>query len=427
MTTRRSFVRMAAGATLSPLALPRMDIASTASIKRLRESDDRDAAMVARDEAYWEVIQSAYTQDASFINIESGFFSPSADVVLEAQVTRLREINRIPSFYMRRRMASERADLKRFFGRFLELSPDEFVIARNTTEALNTIIHGIPMEAGEEVLYNNREYPSMQEALEQRAQRHGTVNRVIEIPWLPESQSEIVRAYAEAITPQTRYILVSHMIYLTGQVLPVREICDMAHRRGVEVIVDGAHALAHLNQSIPELDCDYYGSSLHKWLGAPLGTGLMYIRKEHIQKVWPLFGDRRAQEADIGKFEHIGTHPQGTDQTIMDAVRFHEAIGGARKEARLRFLKNYWVEKVQDVPGVKINTPLGDTQSCAIANVLVEGWTPTELVDELWDRYRIFTVGVEQGARIAPNLFSRLSDLDLLVQGISELAAGRLQ
>jgi selenocysteine lyase/cysteine desulfurase len=181
--------------------------------------------------------------------------------------------------------------------------------------------------------------------------------------------------------------------------------------------------LAHLNHTIADLHCDYYGTSLHKWLGAPLGTGLMYIRREHIQKVWPLFGDGRAQSDDIAKFEHIGTHPQGTDQTIMDAIRFHEAIGGARKEARLRFLKNYWVDKVRGVPGVRINTPLGDDQSCAIANVLVDGMTPAELVDALWERYRIFTVAVEQGARIAPNVFTRLSDLDLLVQGIQECAS----
>lgn len=422
MTTRRRFVRVAAGAALSPLASPLLNAATTGRIERLGLDDKRDTSEIARDEAYWEVIQRAYTQDASFINIESGYFSPAAEVVLDAQVDRLRLINRIPSFYMRRRMTTERADLKRFIGRFVGLSPDEFVIARNTTEALNNIIHGIPLERGDEVLYNRREYPSMQEALEQRASRYGSVNRVIDIPWLPSTQDEIVRAYANALTPKTRYILLSHMIYLTGQVLPVREICKMAHQRGVEVIVDGAHSLAHLNQTISDLDCDYYGTSLHKWLGAPLGTGLMYIRREHIQKVWPLFGDRRAQSDDIAKFEHIGTHPQGTDQTIMDAIRFHEAIGGARKEARLRFLKNYWVDKVRGTPRVKINTPLGDEQSCAIANVVVDGMTPLELVDTLWERYRIFTVGVEQGARIAPNLFTRLSDLDLLVQGIQESA-----
>ena len=420
MTTRRSFVRMAAGAALSPIASPVLNAGATERIRRLRLGDHRDISKITQDEAYWEVIQRSYTQDAGFINIESGYFSPAAQVVVDAQVDRLRELNRIPSFYMRRRMAAERENLKRFIGRFINVSPDEFVIARNTTEALNTIIHGIPLEKGEEVLYNNREYPSMQEALEQRALRYGTVNHVINIPWLPSSQQQIVETYASAITDKTRYILVSHMIYLTGQILPIKEICTMAHQRGVEVIVDGAHSLAHVNYKIPDLGCDYYGTSLHKWLGAPLGTGLMYIRREHIKKVCPLFGDTKAKRDHIAKFEHIGTHPQGTDQTIMDAIRFHTAIGGERKEARLRYLKNYWVDKVGGVPGVNINTPLGDDQSCAIANVLVDGKTPGELVDFLWDRFRIFTVGVEQGARIAPNVFTRLSDLDLLVEGIKQ-------
>jgi len=426
MSSRRSFVQMAAGAALGGLSVPRVSFAAVS--ETLREGadgalgsgslDGRSPRAIATDEAYWEVVQRAYTQDSGFINLESGFFSPAADPVVDAQVDNLRMINRIPSFYMRRRMAEERAELKTIIGRFADVPPEEFTVVRNTTEALNAVIHGVPLEAGDEILYSTREYPSMQEALEQRALRFGTVNRVIELPWLPESQDEIVQAYADAITPRTRYILASHMIYLTGQVLPIREICDMAHARGIEVIVDGAHAFAHLDQTIPELGCDYYGTSLHKWLGAPLGTGLLWVKREHISKVWPLFGDRGAQEGDIEKFHHIGTHPQGTDQAIVDAIRFHQAIGGARKEARLRYLKNYWVERVSDLPGVHINTPLGDDQSCAIANVLVDGMTPAELVDALWDRHRIFTVAVEQGARIAPNVFSRLSDLDALLQGL---------
>ncbi len=424
MTTRRSFVRLAAGAALTPLTAPTFKASASDRLIRLRDSDSRDAKTIAQDESYWEAIQREYTQDATFINIESGFFSPAPDTVMEAEISWVREVNRAPSFYMRRRMAAETTNLKQLIGRFLGVSPGEFVISRNTTEALNTIIHGVPLESGEEVLLCSREYPSMIDALEQRTQRHGTASRVIEIPWLPSSQEEVVRAYADAITPRTRYILVSHMVFLTGQILPVREICEMAHERGIEVIVDGAHSFAHVNQSIADLNCDYYGTSLHKWLGAPLGTGLMYVRKEHIAKVWPLYGDARAQGDDIGKFEHIGTHPPATKQPILDAIRFHEAIGAERKEARLRYLKNYWVERVQSVPGVRINTPLGDDQSCAIANVLVDGRTPVELVDELWDRHRLFTVGVEQGARIAPNVFTRLSDLDLLVRAIGESAAG---
>ena len=426
MTTRRTFVRAATGAVtgaaLGALATPRFSAAALPSPELDRIAGTRGPHDLADDEAYWEVIQRAYTQDAGFINLESGFFSPAADPVLEAQLRNIRRVNEIPSFHMRRLMAQDRADLKETFGRFAGVSPDEFTFVRNTTEALNVVLQGIPLERGEEVLYCSREYPSMQEALEQRALRYGTVNKVIELPWLPASQDEVVQAYADAVTPRTRYILISHMIYLTGQVLPVRAVADMAHARGIEVVVDAAHSFAHLDWKVPELGADYLGSSLHKWLGCPLGTGLLYVKKEHIAKVWPLFGDRNARGDDIEKLHHIGTHPQGTDQAIRDAVRFHEAIGGARKEARLRYLKNSWVGRVRDVPGIHINTPLGDEQSCAIANVLVDGMTPAALVDALWDRYRIFTVAVDQGARIAPNVFTRTGDLDLLVRALRELA-----
>jgi len=425
MTSRRRFVRTAAGAALGALATPRFSTAALPPAVLQRVAGGRTPQELADDEAYWEVIQRAYTQDPGFINLESGFFSPAADPVLAAQVQNVRRVNQIPSFYMRRLMAQERADLKEMFGRFAGVSPAEFTFVRNTTEALNVVLQGIPLEPGEEVLYSSREYPSMQDALEQRSLRYGTVNKVIDLPWLPASQDEVVQAYSDAVTPRTRYILISHMIYLTGQVLPVRAVAEMAHARGIEVVVDAAHSFAHLDWKVPDLGADYLGSSLHKWLGCPLGTGLLYVRKEHIAKVWPLFGDRNARGDDIEKFHHIGTHPQGTDQAIRDAVRFHEAIGGARKEARLRYLKNSWVGRVKDVPGIRINTPLGDEQSCAIANVLVDGLTPGELVDTLWDRYKIFTVAVEQGARIAPNVFTRLEDLDLLVRALKESATDR--
>ncbi|HSG07789.1 MAG TPA: aminotransferase class V-fold PLP-dependent enzyme, partial [Longimicrobiales bacterium] len=282
MTTRRTFVRAATGAALGTLASPRFCAAALPHAELRRRAGNRSAIDLAADEAYWEVVQRAYTQDAGFINLESGFFSPAADPVLEAQLRNIRRINQIPSFHMRRLMEQDRADLKEMFGRFAGVSPGEFTFVRNTTEALNVVLQGIPLERGEEVLYSSREYPSMKEALEQRALRFGTVNKVIELPWLPSSQDEVVQAYADAVTPRTRYILISHMIFLTGQVLPVRAVADMAHARGIEVVVDAAHSFAHLDWKIPDLDADYLGSSLHKWLGCPLGTGLLYVKKEHI-------------------------------------------------------------------------------------------------------------------------------------------------
>lgn len=405
----------------APAAAPPAATAETIAAHAAR-LDGVDPKTAARDEDFWYAVQQAYRQSPHFINLESGYYSPSPQEVMEAQIANIRAINETPSFYMRRKQEQDRVDVKRAFGAFAGADPSEFLICRNTTEALNTVIHGIRMEPGDEALMCDREYGSMLEAWSQRAARTGITLKIIQVPLVPASQDEIVRAYEEAIGPRTRVLLVSHMIYLTGQVLPVRAIADMAHARGIEVIVDAAHSFAHLDWKLPDLGADYLASSLHKWLGAPLGSGLLYVRKDKIAGLWPLLGDSRFASDDIAKLEHIGTHPRSTDLAIISAVRFHEAIGSKRKEERLRYLKNYWATKAAEIPGVTINTPLQDHMSCAIANVIVRGMTPGELVDRLWDDHRIFTVAVEQGARIAPNLWTRLEHLDALVDAIRSMA-----
>ena len=420
---RRAFLKKMGHSTLGALALPAFSPALCDEVRAHAALLDRRTPQdVARDEDFWYTVQKAYTQSPHFINLESGYYSPAPQEVLEAQLRNITMINETPSFYMRRRQEEDKAAVKQIVGDFAGVSPDEFVICRNTTEALNTVIHGLELEPGDEALMCDREYDSMLAAFRQRSRRHGLKLNIITLPLVPNSQDEIVRIYEAALTPKTKVLLVSHMIYLTGQVLPVRAICDMAHRRGIEVIVDAAHSFAHLDYKIPDLGADYLGTSLHKWLCAPLGSGLLYVRKEKIDRVWPLFGDDTYAADDIRKFEHIGTHPCSTDLTIVNAIRFQEAIGGKRKEERLRFLKTYWVEQVKDLPHITINTPLGADQSCALANVAVAGMTSAEVVDALWDRHRIFTVAVEQGARIAPNLWTRLAHLDALAEALKEMA-----
>ncbi len=266
-------------------------------------------------------------------------------------------------------------------------------------------------------------------AFKQQAKRYGVVNKIISLPLHPKNKQEIVGAFEDAITHRTKVILVTHIINLTGQILPVREICDMAHTHSVEVIVDAAHSFAHVDFKIPDLHCDYLGTSLHKWLCAPLGTGLMYIKKENIRKVWPLFGDTDFSEEDIRKFEHIGTHPCSSVITIEDALRFHNSIGSKRKEERLRYLKNYWVNKVATQPKVTLNTPMPDEQSCAIANINIVGKSPTEIANYLFDKHKIFTVAIDteavKGVRVTPHLYTTLQDLDLLVDAIRELCEGK--
>ncbi|MBP7497892.1 MAG: aminotransferase class V-fold PLP-dependent enzyme, partial [Bacteroidales bacterium] len=367
-----------------------------------------------------------YELSPDFINLENGYLSPQPLSSLNAFTEKIRMINEKPSFYMRRLMEQDLAAVKKKVADFAGCTVEELVICRNTTEALNNVILGIELNPQDEILYADMEYPSMKEALEMRAKRFGTKIREIKIPVLPVNDNQVVKIYEEAISEQTKVILISHLVYLTGQVLPVKKICDMAHSKGIEVIVDGAHSFAHLNYKISELNCDYFGCSLHKWLCAPLGTGLLYIKKDKISKVWPLFGDSKAANDSIKKFEHIGTHPISAKLGILAAIDFFNIIGAQRKEDRLRFLKNYWVDKLSALKSVKINTPLKDYQSCAIALLAVKDKTPAELANYLFDKHKIFTVAIDseqvKGVRVAPNVYTSTADLDKLVEAIKEIA-----
>ena len=380
-----------------------------------------------QDEEFWFLIRQAYNVSPHFINLENGYLSPQPETSLQGFIEAIKMINEKPSFYMRRKMADDLDGIKKRMAEFAGCSDEEIVICRNTTEALNNIILGIELKESEEIMYGNMEYPSMIEALEMRSKRFGTKIRKIQIPLLPDDDDEVVRIYENAVNSNTKVILVSHLVYLTGQVLPVKKICDMAHRHGIEVIVDAAHSFAHLNYKIPDLNCDYLGCSLHKWLSAPLGTGLMYIKKEKIKTTWSLFGDSKNAVDSIKKFEHIGTSPVSARLGIIDAIRFHENIGSQRKEERLRYLKNYWVSRVSKLPKIKINTPLKDYQSCAIANVAVEGKTPADVVAYLYDKHKIFTVAIDtddvKGTRIAPNVYTSVAELDKLVEAIGKLTS----
>ena len=425
-TNRRQFLNHLSGLSAGFLALPWMN---EALMKKIEQANQANAHLtpqeVARDESFWYHIQRAYRQSPHFINLENGYFSPQPLEVMEAQMENIRMINEIPSFYMRRRQHEEKLSVKKQLAELAGCSHEELVITRNTTESLDTIIAGIDYQSGDEAIMCDQDYGSMLEAFDQQARRKGLVKKFVKIPLHPKSDEEIVKIYEEAITERTKVMLVTHLINISGQVLPVRKICDMAHKHGVEVIVDGAHAFAQLDFKIPDLNCDYYGASLHKWLCCPLGAGLMYIRKDKISGVWPLFGDASFPEDDIRKFEHIGTHPVSTNLTIASALRFHQMVGPARKEARLKYLKKYWTSQVKDLPKVVINTPFEPERSSAIANIAIEGMTPNELSQRFYDDYRIFTVAINResvkGVRVTPHLYTRIEDLDKFVASIKEL------
>jgi len=425
---RRTFLKQMGGFTFGAAAFP---FINPLKIEKLNTETQKVAHLspeaLAENEDFWYNVQKAWVQSPHFINLESGYFSPSPLEVLDSQFMNIRKINETPSFYMRREQFKKRTEVKKILADFAGCSPEEMAITRNTTESLDTIISGLILENDAEVIMSPLEYPSMIQAFEQRARRFGLTIRNISLPLIPENMNDIFKLYEQAITPKTKVILISHMIFLTGMILPIREICDMAHERGVEVIVDAAHSFAHLDYKIPDLHCDYFGASLHKWMCAPLGTGILYVKKDKIKNVWPLFGDTQYPDDDIRKFEHKGTHPCSSELTIVNAIKFHNAIGSKRKEERLRYLKNYWAEKLSVLPGVKLNTPLNKNQSCALANLAVEGKTPNELANYLFDKHKIFTVAINgpevKGIRVAPNLFTSLNDLDRFIEAIEELVA----
>ena len=425
-TTRRNFLYSMGSLTAGSLGIPyfgKDDI--EAIFHALKSKQHLSPEEIASDETFWYQVQKAYKQSPHFLNLENGYFSPQPVEVMEAQLENIRMLNEKPSFYMRTSQFPDYINVKKQLAEFAGCSHEEIVITRNTTESLNTVIMGMDFEAGDEVILCDQDYMSMQEQFMQQGERNGLKLVYIDLPLHPESDDEIVQRYENAITPRTKVMLVTHLINITGQVLPVRKIADMAHSHGVEVVVDGAHAFAQLDFKIPDLGADYYGASLHKWLCCPLGAGILYMKKEHIPKIWPLFGDANIPKNDIRKFEHIGTRPVTTPLTISNAIRFHQMIGSARKEARLRYLQKYWTDKVRDLPRVNINTPVDDLRCCAIANIAVEGKKPQELSAYFYDEHRIFTVAINRksvkGVRVTPHLYTTKADLDRFVKAIQEL------
>jgi selenocysteine lyase/cysteine desulfurase len=384
-------------------------------------------AELAQDEAFWATIRGKYKLTPEYINLENGYYSMQAEPVLEAFIGHVRSINVQASRYMRTRQPDDKLRVRTRLAKMAGVSPEELIITRNTTESLDTVISGYDWKPGDEAVMAAQDYGAMLDMFKLQARRHGMVNRVVSLPLDPQSDDELVQLYASAITPKTRLLMVGHMVNITGHILPVRKIADMAHARRVDVMCDGAHAFGQLAFRIPDLDCDYCGASLHKWLGTPLGAGILYVRQDRIAGLWPIYADESMADTDIRKLNHTGTHPVHTDLGIDDAIDFHESIGAERKEARLRYVQRYWTSRVRDVPNIQVNTPTDPKRSCAIANVGVRGMTPADLAKTLFERYKVFTVAIDtanvHGVRVTPQLFTTPKELDVLVRALKELAA----
>jgi selenocysteine lyase/cysteine desulfurase len=385
------------------------------------------AGEAAMDEDFWMTIQQAYTVNSNLIILNNGGVSPSPRVVQDAVERYNRFANEGPSYYMWRILDQGREPLRQKLALLAGCSEDEIAINRNATEALNTVIFGMDLQPGDEVIGTLQDYPNMIQAWKQRALRDKIKYTQISFDFPIENDKEIVAAFEKAITAKTKVIHVTHVINWVGQVLPVAKIARMAHQRGLEVIVDGAHSFGLIDFKIPDLECDYFGTSLHKFLSAPIGSGMLWIKKEKIEKIWPLTCNDKPRSGDIRKFETLGTRSFPIEQGIGEAVNFHNAIGSKRKEERIRYLKNYWALRAKEIPGVTIHTSFKPEYACAIAGVSVNGMTPGELDSALMSQYKIHTVGIVweniSCVRVTPHVYTRLQDLDKLVGALEMLAA----
>lgn len=389
----------------------------------LNKANNTDPAAIASDEDFWYYVQQAYTSSSGIINLNNGGVAPSPKTVQEAMKRYHDLSNEAPSYYMWRILDQGREPLRSSLAKLAGTDAEEIAIHRNASEALETVIFGLELNAGDEVVLSKQDYPNMINAWKQREQRDK-----IRLVWvnldLPSEDNEyLAAAYTKAFTSKTKLVHITHVINWNGQIMPVKQIADAAHARNIEVLVDGAHSFAQFDFTIPQLGADYFGTSLHKWLSACIGSGMLYVKKEKIKNLYPLFAAAESQKENIRKFENSGTRPFFIEQAIHKAIEFHEMIGSKRKEERLLYLKNYWMQKVQALPGVQLGTSLKKAFGCAIGFVSVAGRKPAELENFLWVNYKIHTVPIEweniQGVRITPNVYTTVKNLDTLVEAIT--------
>jgi len=417
---KRSFLK---GLAVAGFSLP---LSSNAMAALIKSVSDKPVADIAKDEEFWAAIRSGYKLKPDYINLENGYYNFLPESLLENYIKKIREVNYQGSYYMRTVQFENKKNIAARLATLCGCGAEELIITRNTTESLDMIIGGFPWKAGDEAVMAEQDYGSMLEMFKQAAKKYGIVTKIISVPNHPSSDEEIIDLYAKAITGKTRLLLLSHMINITGQILPVKKICDTARSKGVETMVDGAHTIAHIQFKIADLNCDYFGASLHKWLSSPLGAGILYVRKENIKKIWPLLADAERKEDDILRLNHIGTHPVHTDLAIEGAIDYYEKIGAEKKEARLRYLQQYWTSKVRDINNVIVNTPSDPSRSCGIANVGIKNMKPADLAEILLKKYNIYTVAIDganvHGCRITPNLYTMPDELDVLVKALKELS-----
>lgn len=419
MPTRRTFLASitapAAAYAAASVALPIPRAGARARLTELADTPGGPEA-IARDEDFWRFAQQAFTVDRSMVNFNNGGVSPSPRWVQEAMKEHLDLANQSPAYYLWQVQEPRKEVARERLAKTWAVDPDEIAITRNASESLQICQLGIDLAPGDEILCCNQDYGRMLTTFDQRARRDGVVVNKISIPTPAEDEDALVELYASNITDKTRMILVTHVINLTGQVMPVRRLAELGRERGIPVIVDGAHSFAHLDFTLADLGCDYFGTSLHKWLCAPHGTGLLYVKRDRIARTWPMMAAAETQDDDIRKFEEIGTHPAANHLAIAEALTFHESLGAARKLARLLYLRDLWMDRLGGHDRVRFNTSRRPGLAGGFANIHTEGLDPGELAAWLWNKHRIFVVAIKhaefEGMRISPSVYSTIEEVD---------------
>ncbi|WP_338876565.1 aminotransferase class V-fold PLP-dependent enzyme [Spirosoma sp. SC4-14] len=426
MSSRRTFFRQTAVAATGALTLP--SFLPEAFAKSIPSADmgQKSATEWAQDEDFWAWVKSEYTVSPTILNLNNGGVCPQPKVVQDAHIRFYQYCNEAPSYYMWRILDQGRESLRAKLADLGGCSPEEIAINRNATEGLNTVIFGLNLKAGDEIVLTKQDYPNMLNAWKQREKRDGIKLVFLDLDLPSENDDVLVDTFVKAFTSKTKVVHVTHLVNWVGQVLPVRKIADEAHKRGIEVIADGAHSFALFDFKIPDLGADYYATSLHKWLCAPFGSGMLYIRQPKIKNVWALLSNNEPDGPDIRKFESLGTRSFASEMAIGTAVDFHNSIGSARKFARAHYLKNYWMERVKDLPGVKLHTSLKPEFAGAVALFSIDGMKASEVDGQLMNKYKIHTTTIDwehfHGVRVTPHVYHSPKDLDRLVTAISAIS-----
>jgi len=415
---KRRFIKSLGALSFSPL----ISASELSDFKPI----SKNLPFINNEDELWKTVRSHYTLKDEYINLESGYYNIIPNPILDHFISHVKRVNIEGSYYMRKDLNKNKDRVTSELANLVGSTPDQIAITRNATESLDLVISGFPWKKGDEAIYAKQDYGTMKEMFEQISDRYGVVNKIISVPNHPKNDEEIVSLYEGQITSKTKLIMVCHMINITGQILPIKKICEMAHSYGVEVMVDGAHCVGHFDFSIDDFNCDYYGSSLHKWLATPLGAGLLYVNKNKTHRIWPLLANGNTDKTDIKRLNHIGTHPVHTDLAISNSIDYLKWIGMERKEKRMRFLQRYWSDKLRNVKNVIVNTPQDIDRSCGIGNVGLTNMSPSKMEDLLFKKYNIFTVAIDyanvKGCRISPNIFTTTEELDSFIKAVKEMA-----